>query len=212
MAMSTMNITRVFCIGLNYTEHIRELSNMASAAPVIFMKPATCVIGPNEKIHFPKHGKDFHHEVEIVVKVGQEGKPRTEEEALSFVDSITVGLDLTLRDVQKDVRKNGMPWEISKSFDQSAPVGDFVPYGKSLDLNNISFGCTVNGVERQKGNTNSMIYSVPKLLMELSRIWKLYPGDILFTGTPAGVGPLKIGDTIEVEADKIGAFSWSIIE
>jgi len=212
MAINNLNITRVFCIGLNYTEHIRELSNEVPATPVIFMKPATCVIGSGEKIHFPTHGKDFHHEVELVVKVGEEGKPRTEEEALSFVDSFTVGLDLTLRDVQKNLRKNGMPWEISKAFDQSAPVGNFVPYTKALDLGNISFGCKVNGVERQKGNTDSMIHGIPALLMAVSKVWKLYPGDILFTGTPAGVGPLKIGDTIEVYGDNIGTFSWNIIE
>ena len=212
MAKKTLDIARVFCIGLNYAEHIRELSHAVPAAPIIFMKPASCVIGPGGKIHFPKHGKDFQHEVEIVVKVGREGKARTEEEALTFVDSITVGLDLTLRDVQNDLRKKGMPWEISKAFDQSAPVGNFIPYDQSFDLTNISFGCKVNGIERQKGNTSNMIFSVDKLLVELSKVWKLYPGDILYTGTPSGVGPLRIGDLIEVESDNIGSFSWSIIE
>jgi acylpyruvate hydrolase len=212
MAINTMNIARVFCIGMNYTEHIRELSNDVPAAPVIFMKPTTCVIGPGETIHVPTHGKVFHHEVEIVVKVGKAGKPQTEKEALSFVESVTVGLDLTLRDVQKESRNNGMPWETSKAFDQSAPVGNFIPYTGAIDLNNIAFGCNVNGAERQKGNTRDMIHGIPALLMAISKVWKLYPGDILFTGTPVGVGPLFIGDTIEAYADGIGSFSWSIIE
>lgn len=206
------NISRIFCIGRNYVEHIRELSNFPPTSPVIFMKPASCLVAAGTKIHFPKHGGNLHHEVEIVARVGREGKARTEEEALSFVDSISVGLDLTLRDVQEELKKKGLPWEISKAFDQSAPIGDFIPYDSSIDLTDISFGCKVNGVQRQKGNTGSMIFGIPKLLVELSRIWTLLPGDLLYTGTPSGVGPLKIGDTIEIECDRIGTFSWTIIK
>jgi 2-keto-4-pentenoate hydratase/2-oxohepta-3-ene-1,7-dioic acid hydratase in catechol pathway len=206
------DITRIFCIGLNYVDHIKELSNAISTTAVIFMKPATCVVWPGEEIHFPKHGKDFHHEVEIVVKIGREGKPRTEEEAVSFIDALTVGLDLTLRDVQSELRKKGMPWEISKSFDQSAPLGDFVPYSASIDLGNISFGCKVNGVEKQRGNTGAMVFSIPKLLIEVGNVWKLLPGDIIYTGTPSGVGSMNIGDTIEIESSITDPFSWKIVE
>ena len=131
---------------------------------------------------------------------------------LSFISSITLGLDLTLRDVQKDLKQKGLPWEIAKAFDQSAPIGNFIPYDGSLDLNNISFGCKVNGTQRQRGNTGDMIFGMGELLVELSRIWVLYPGDLIYTGTPSGVGPLKIGDSIEIESDPIGSFSWSIIE
>jgi 2-keto-4-pentenoate hydratase/2-oxohepta-3-ene-1,7-dioic acid hydratase in catechol pathway len=209
---NNLKIARVFCIGRNYVEHVRELSNIVPTKPVVFIKPASCLVGPGEKIHFPKHGSELHHEVEIVVKVGREGRVGTEQEALSFVHSITVGLDLTLRDVQKDLKQKGLPWEIAKAFEQSAPVGDFIPYDGSLDLKDISFGCKVNGIERQRGNTGKMIFSIPKLLVELSKIWILRPGDLIYTGTPSGVGPLEIGDAIEVESDPIGSFSWNIIE
>lgn len=209
---SDLNCARVFCIGRNYVEHVRELSNTVPTRPVIFIKPATCLVKPGEKIHFPKHGKELHHEVEIVVKISREGRVVREEEALSYVSGVTVGLDLTLRDVQADLKKKGLPWEIAKAFDQSAPIGDFVPYDTSVDLNNISFGCKVNGIERQRGNSRDMIFSIPRLLVELSKIWLLRPGDLIYTGTPSGVGPLKIGDTIEIESNLNGSFSWSIVE
>lgn len=211
MVKSKLNCSRLFCIGRNYVEHIQELSNAIPEKPVIFIKPATCLVKPGEKIHFPKHGKELHHEVEIVVKIGREGRVAREEEALSYVSGVTVGLDLTLRDVQADLKKKGLPWEIAKAFDQSAPIGDFVPYDKSVDLNNISFGCKVNGIERQRGNSRDMIFSIPRLLVELSKIWLLRPGDLIYTGTPSGVGPLTIGDTIEIESDVTGSFSWNIV-
>jgi acylpyruvate hydrolase len=206
------NVARIFCIGRNYVEHVRELSNMVPTKPVVFIKPVTCLVKPGEHIHFPKHGKELHHEVEIVVKVGKEGRVRNEEEAPSFISAITIGLDLTLRDVQEELKKKGLPWEIAKAFDQSAPIGDFIPYDQTLDLKNISFGCRVNGIERQRGNSHYMIFSIERLLVELSQIWLLFPGDLVYTGTPSGVGPLKIGDTIEIESEKIGSFSWSFIE
>ena len=212
MVKKNLNCTRIFCIGRNYVEHVQELSNTVPTKPVVFIKPVSCLVRPGEKIHFPKHGRELHHEVEIVVKIGSEGRVVREEEALSFVSDITVGLDLTLRDVQADLKKKGLPWEIAKAFDQSAPIGDFVPYNQSIDLNNISFVCKVNGIERQKGNSRDMIFSIPRLLVELSKIWVIRPGDLIFTGTPSGVGPLTIGDTIEIESDLNGPFSWSIVE
>ena len=203
---------RIFCIGRNYAEHIRELSNTTPENPVIFIKPATCLVKPGERIHFPKHGRELHHEVEIVVKIGSEGRVAKDEEAPSFISAITVGLDLTLRDVQNDLKKKGLPWEIAKAFEQSAPIGDFVPYDWSVNLNDISFGCRVNGKERQSGNSRDMISSIPQLIVEISKIWVLQPGDMIYTGTPSGVGPLKIGDTIQIESNLTGAFSWSFVE
>jgi 2-keto-4-pentenoate hydratase/2-oxohepta-3-ene-1,7-dioic acid hydratase in catechol pathway len=212
MSECSLEVSRVFCIGRNYAEHVRELANVVPQKPVVFIKPATCLVAPGGKIHFPKHGSELHHEAEIVVKIGRQGRAGTEEEALTFVSAVTIGLDLTLRDVQSDLKKKGLPWEIAKAFEQSAPLGDFVPYDGSLDLNNISFGCKVNGTERQKGNSGEMIFSIPRLLVELSQIWVLRPGDLIYTGTPSGVGPLEIGDTIEIASDAIGSFSWSIVE
>jgi len=212
MVKKDSNIPRVFCIGRNYAGHVDEMSNTIPEKPVVFIKPASCLVRPGERIHFPKHGKELHHEVEVVIKLGQEGKVRTEKEALSFISDITVGLDLTLRDVQKELKQKGLPWEIAKAFEQSAPVGDFVPYDQTLDLDNISFGCKVNGEERQKGNTGEMIFKIGELLVELSKIWVLLPGDLIYTGTPSGVGPLRVGDTIEVESEPVGKFFWSIVE
>lgn len=212
MVRNDLNLTRVFCIGRNYVEHVRELSNIIPEKPVVFIKPASCLVAPGERIHFPKHGRELHHEVEIVVRMGREGRVTTEEDALSSIDAITVGLDLTLRDVQGELKKKGLPWEAAKAFEQSAPVGDFIPHDGSLDLKDISFGCKVNGTERQRGNTGKMIFSIPTLLVELSKIWLLRPGDLVYTGTPSGVGPLEIGDTIEIESEPIGSFSWSIVE
>ena len=212
MSKNSMNVARVFCIGRNYVEHVHELSNVLPEKPVVFIKPASCLVAPGEKIHFPKHGNELHHEVEIVIKVGREGRAQMEEESLSFISALTVGLDLTLQDVQGELKKKGLPWEIAKAFEQSAPVGDFIPYDESLDLKDVSFGCRVNGIERQRGNTGKMIFSIERLLVELSRIWLLRPGDLIYTGTPSGVGPLTIGDTIEIYSDPTGSFSWSIVE
>jgi len=203
---------RVFCIGRNYVEHIRELSNATPTKPLFFIKPSSCLVKPGEKIHFPKHGNELHHEVEVVVQINRGGKVKTEEEACKAVGFITLGLDLTLRDVQDEQKKKGLPWEIAKAFDQSSPIGNFIPFDKSIDLNNISFACKVNGVGKQRGNTGHMMISIQKQLMELSKIWSLLPGDLLYTGTPSGVGPLKIGDTIEIASDVIGSFTWSIVE
>ena len=211
MPRSNAAMTRIFCFGLNYLDHIRELSNALPEKPVIFMKPASCLVAPGEKIRYPKHGKELSHEVEVVIKIGRRGKARTEKEAMAFIDSITVGLDLTLRDVQNRLREKGQPWEIAKAFDQSAPIGNFIPYKDSIDLNNIPFGCRVNGEQRQKRNTGNLVFSIGKLLVELSKVWTLYPGDLMYTGTPSGVGLLNVGDTIEAESDLIGSFSWTIV-
>lgn len=212
MGNSNLQSSRIFCIGRNYVEHIRELSNATPTKPLFFIKPASCLVKPGEKIHFPTHGKELHHEVEVVVQISRGGKVKTEEEARNAIGFITLGLDLTLRDVQDEQKKKGLPWEIAKAFDQSSPLGNFIPLDKSIDFNNISFSCKVNGVEKQRGNTGHMMISIQKQLLELSKIWSLLPGDILYTGTPSGVGPLKIGDTIEIESDAIGSFAWSIIE
>ena len=114
--------------------------------------------------------------------------------------------------MQNKLREKGQPWEIAKAFDQSAPIGNFIPYNESIDLNNISFGCKVNGEQRQKRNTGNLVVSIGKLLVELSKIWTLYPGDLMYTGTPSGVGLLNVGDTIEAESELIGSFSWTIVE
>jgi acylpyruvate hydrolase len=210
---SNRDIARVFCIGQNYLSHIRELSNPVPDKPVIFMRPLSCLLAPGEKIHFPDHGKLLHCEVEVVVRIGKQGRNIKQEEALSYIDAVTLGVDLTLRDLQIEAKQKGLPWDAAKAFEQSAPLGDFLLYdAESLELKDLNFICRINGELRQDGNTSDMLFSFERLIAELSRIWTLGPGDIIYTGTPSGVGALQIGDSIEIENEQIGSFSWSIID
>lgn len=211
MPGSATSSRRIFCIGRNYAEHAAELANPLPAAPVIFMKPPSCLVSPGEPVHFPRHGRELHHEVELVVEIGRAGRVSEPEQALSYVGGISLGLDLTLRDVQQQLKQKGLPWEAAKAFDQSAPTGEFVDYRASIDLRDIAFQCSVNGALRQAGNSRDMLFPVDRLLVELSRIWTLQPGDLLFTGTPAGVGPLSVGDRVEIASELTGAFAWSIV-
>jgi len=204
---------RIFCIGQNYVAHIRELGNPMPEAPVIFMRPLSCLVAPGAAVHFPRHGKELHYEVEVVVRIGKEGRGIDELDALTHIDALTLGADLTLRDLQIAAKKEGLPWDQAKAFEQSAPLGEFLAYDTdSIDLDNLNFRCRINGELRQEGNTNDMLFGFRRLIAELSSVWTLRPGDMIYSGTPSGVGPLQVGDTIEVENDQIGSFSWTIIE
>jgi len=176
------------------------------------MKPVSSLVSPGEEIRFPKHGQVFHHEVEIVVLIGKDGRAKTAEDAKSFIAGITIGLDLTLRDLQKNLKDKGLPWEISKSFDQSAPIGKFVSYLPLFPFDDIQFTCMVNGQVHQRGNTKDMVFPIERLIIEISRIWKLLPGDLIFTGTPSGVGPLQVGESVKIASPQIGTFEWQIVK
>ena len=203
---------RIFCIGKNYRAHIKELGGTQTPnEPVVFMKPVCNIVAPGEILYHPSYGRELHHEVEVVLLIGKKGKNILKADALSYISAITLGLDLTLRDVQKKLKKSGLPWELSKSFEQSAPVGIFKDYSPNkFDLRNLPFSCSVNGKPRQKGNTEGMIFPIANLIQTLSDCWTLRPGDIIFTGTPAGVASLQSGDTIEIKSPAIGLFSWSL--
>jgi len=202
---------RIFCIGRNYAEHIQELQNPVPVKPIFFLKPMSCIVPPGQDIPFPRHGSLLHHEVEVVVRIGRDGRPEGAEAARAFVDAITLGLDLTLRDLQDEQKKKGLPWEVAKAFDGAAPLGTLAPCSPSLDLGHLGFGCAVNGQVRQRGDTSQMLLDIPGQLLALARIWKLRKGDLLYTGTPAGVGPLRAGDTIEVSGEELGTFSWKVV-
>ena len=201
---------RIFCVAKNYAAHAREMGSSAPSAPVIFMKPASSLVPAGTRIRFPAHGIELHHEVEIVLRVGVRGRNIPPEAAPGIIDAVTVGLDLTLRDLQRDLKSAGLPWEASKAFDQSAPVGEFLPITGPTDLDDIDFGCWVNGQARQRGNTRDMIFPADVLISHISGIWALEPGDLIFTGTPEGVAALVPGDRVEVEASGIGEFAWEI--
>ena len=208
---------RIFCIGKNYTEHIRELDDFDSTfqsknekQPVVFMKPTTSIVSLGESIHVPSHGNVLHHEVEVVVLLKGGGKNILIEDSLSCVAGVALGLDLTLRDVQVEVKKKGHPWELSKSFDHSSPLGLMRPYDDSFDLFDIPFACFVNEEKRQEGNTKDMLFSIPKIISFLSTVWKLMPGDLIYTGTPSGVGVIKSRDEISLNSSILGRFAWNV--
>lgn len=202
---------RIFCVGKNYRAHIQELEDEAPEQPVIFMKPGSCLVSPGEKIQLPTHGTCLHHEVELVALIGRGGKNISESGARSHIAGLSLGLDLTLRDVQSALKKKGLPWEIAKAFDQSAPLGEIVSLNNLIHLDDISFSCTVNGALRQEGNSGRMIYSIPQIIRYLSEIWELQAGDLIYTGTPSGVGPLSSGDTITIVSEGIGKFTWDVV-
>jgi len=208
---------RIFCIGKNYAEHVLELDDVgktvqpkAGEYPVVFMKPVTSIVPLGELIHAPKHGHILHHEAELVVLLSSGGKNILIDDSLRCVSGVTLGLDLTLRDVQADIKKRGHPWELAKSFDQSSPLGLMRPYDNSFDLFNVSFSCFVNGEKRQEGNTKDMLFSIPKIISFLSTVWELFPGDLIYTGTPSGVGVLGKRDEIVLESPILGRYKWAM--
>ncbi len=203
-------IRRVFCIGRNYRLHAQELNNAMPEKPVVFLKPKESVIFEGIDIRHPGSGRDLQYEAEWVVRIGKEGVFKEGDSAEDWIDGMTLGLDLTLRDLQNELKKKGLPWEKAKAFDQSAPLGDFVPYNPGSPLNTISFTCHVNDRLRQTGNTDFMIFPTETCLTEISRYWRLLPGDIVFTGTPEGVGSLLPGDRITIASPSIGIFCWRI--
>ena len=212
-----MKPCRIFCIGKNYTEHIRELGGFDStlqskneSQPVVFMKPVTSIVSLGESIHAPTHGDVLHHEVEVVVLLNGGGKNILIEDSLSCIAGVTLGLDITLRDVQVEVKKKGHPWELSKSFDQSSPLGLMRSYDDSFDLFDIPFACFVNEEKRQEGNTKDMIFSIPQIISFLSTVWKLMPGDLIYTGTPSGIGIIKSRDEIILNSPILGRFAWTV--
>jgi len=207
----SFDLCRIFCIGKNYDEHIKELGGQTPEEPVVFMKPVSSIVVSGETLSMPRHGNLLHHEVEVVLLIGREGQDIPESNAFSYIAGITLGLDLTLRDIQLRLKKKGLPWERSKSFEQSAPLGHFKDYDpESIDLQNLSFTCSVNGSLRQQGNTRDMLFPIKNLIHTLSGWWTLQPGDIIFTGTPAGVGPLKAGDRVDIESPVTGSFYWML--
>ncbi|MGB9428528.1 MAG: fumarylacetoacetate hydrolase family protein [Gammaproteobacteria bacterium] len=202
---------RIFCIGRNYAEHAKEMGAPKPAQPVVFMKPATSLVAVGEPLKLPKDQGSVHHELELVVAIGREGKEISAGDALDHVAGVTLGIDLTLRELQAKLKQAGQPWELSKSFDGSAVIGNLVAWPANLDIQNIDMQCRVNDVLRQQGNTRDMLFPVAEIVAFLSHYWRLLPGDLIYTGTPAGVGPLLPGDRIEIASFSIGRFFWDAV-
>ena len=201
---------RIFCIARNYAEHAKEMGNAIPSEPVIFMKPASSLVSVGEALNVPKSQGLVHHEMELVAMLGKPGAHIPLQDAREHIAKVTLGIDLTLRDVQNRLKKAGHPWELCKSFDGSAVIGDFIEWPRQSDIQNIDMQCRVNGSLRQQGNTRDMLFPVTHIIAFLSRHWRLLPGDMIYTGTPAGVGPLITGDRIEIESPQIGCFVWNV--
>ena len=205
-----MNINRIFCIGKNYADHVAELAPLGHRADgqcVVFMKPASCVVPAGSPVKLPRNRGEIHHEAELVVRLNGGGRDIGLETAVRHVSDVTLGLDLTLRDLQSELKNKGAPWELAKAFDGAAPLGGWTPY-RNQDLQAFEFTCHVNGELRQRGFTRDMLYPVARQIHILSQTWELLAGDVIFTGTPKGVGPLKPGDSVALYSAKIGGFEW----
>ncbi len=203
-------IGKILCIGRNYAEHIRELGNETPEAPVIFMKPATSVIHDGEQIVIPPYSRDCHHEAELALLIGRRGKEIPAAEALDYIAGYGVAIDLTLRDVQAELKKKGLPWEIAKGFDTACPLSSFVPADRVPDPQRLQIRLSVNGTLRQDGNTSLMIHPIAAIVSHMSAIFTLEPGDVILTGTPAGVGPIASDDRLVAEIDGVGRLEVSV--
>ncbi len=187
---------KIFCVGRNYADHVKELKNDVPNAPVIFMKPDTAVLKENAPFYYPDFSKDIHYETELVIKIDREGKFIEEKFAHKYYQEIGLGIDFTARDLQNELKNKGLPWELAKGFNGSAPVSEFISKSEFNDLNNLHFELKINGEKCQQGHTADMIFKIDYLISFISRYFTLKKGDLLYTGTPAGVGPVKIGDRL----------------
>jgi fumarylpyruvate hydrolase len=191
-------VHRIYCVGRNYADHVREMgSDPAREPPLFFAKPADAVVANNARIPYPSRTGNFHHEIELVVAIGKGGRDIAAAQALDHVYGYAVGNDLTRRDLQADAKDNGRPWDTSKGFDRSAVISAITPAAQSGHLRSGRIWLKVNGRMRQQADLSELIWSVPEIIAELSTFFELQPGDLIYTGTPAGVGALEKGDRIE---------------
>ncbi len=192
---------KILAIGRNYGEHAKELGNAVPTEPIVFMKPDTALVKGNKPFFYPDFSQDIHHELEIVIKICRVGKNIAENFASRYYEELTVGIDFTARDIQNKSKEKGHPWETAKAFDNSAPVGIFVPKSDYPDVHELNFGLMLNDRKVQAGNTRDMIFSFEYLIAYVSRFFTLQMGDLIFTGTPAGVGPVKQGDRLVADLE-----------
>jgi 2-keto-4-pentenoate hydratase/2-oxohepta-3-ene-1,7-dioic acid hydratase in catechol pathway len=199
---------KILCIGRNYVEHIAELKNEVPDEPVIFTKPDTALLRQNAPFYFPDFTTEIHHEVELILRISKEGKNIAHKFAQNYYDGIGLGIDFTARDLQNKAKTKGLPWTLAKEFNGSAPVSEFKPLSDFPDQNGINFSLKVNGEVKQKGNSEMMLHKFADIISFISKYITLKKGDIIFTGTPAGVGPVKIGDRLEgfIEEEKMFDF------
>lgn len=196
---------KIICIGRNYASHAKELGNTVPEEPVFFLKPDSAILVNDQPFFYPDFTSNVHYETELVLKISRIGKNIEEKFAHKYYDEIGIGVDFTARDIQDECKKKGLPWEKAKGFDGSAPVGKFLPRSNFPDLKKINFHCTLNGNTVQKGNSGDMLFSFDAIISYVSKFFTLKIGDLVFTGTPAGVGPVKMDDKLEcfIEGEKL---------
>ena len=199
---------KIICIGRNYAEHAKEMKSAIPTEPVFFMKPDTALIKDNQPFYLPDFSNEIHHEVEIVLKINKNGKNIAEEFAGKYFDEIGIGIDFTARDLQAKCKEKGLPWEKAKAFDGSAPISNFVSKNNFSDLKNLNFHLEINGKEVQKGNTKDLLFHFETIIFYVSKFITLKQGDLIFTGTPEGVGAVKAGDKLSafIENKKMQEF------
>ena len=201
---------KIICIGRNYAEHAKELGNDVPDEPVVFMKPKSALLQAHTPFYYPEFTNELHYEAELVLRICKNGKYIQERHASNYYNGITVGIDFTARDLQDEAKKKGLPWEKSKAFDNSAAVGKFVDITPELNKKNINFSLLKNKELMQKGNSGNMIFSFDAIISHVSNYFSLNIGDIIFTGTPAGVGECVVGDELEVLLEDKTMLSFEI--
>ncbi|ROR98863.1 2-keto-4-pentenoate hydratase/2-oxohepta-3-ene-1,7-dioic acid hydratase in catechol pathway [Sinobacterium caligoides] len=201
-------VGKVVCVGRNYLDHIRELNNAVPETPLLFIKPSTAVVGIEADIQLPRGQGAVHHELELALLIGTTLTAATAEEAQAAIDGVGLALDLTLRDVQSSLKARGQPWEVAKAFDASCPLTPFVPVTEFADLQAIEFALDKNEQPQQRGDSRLMLHQIAELLAEMSQSFTLLPGDVVLTGTPAGVSALSPGDRLQLSLAQ--NYRWSV--
>ncbi len=206
----TLPAGKLICLGRNYVEHAKEMNADPPKEPVLFLKPSTAILPSGGTIVIPPFSRELHHEVELVALITRAGSKIPRSDAMNHIGGYAVGLDMTLRDVQADAKKKGLPWSVSKGFDTSAPLSAFVTSDSVGDPHNLDISLSVNGTVRQHSCTRNMIFRLDEVVAYVSSIFTLEPGDLIFTGTPEGVGPVNPGDVISAEIEGIGSLTATV--
>lgn len=197
---ATFPVHRIYCVGRNYEEHAKEMGFTGREPPFFFMKPADAIVvvpaGETAAIHYPSLTKNLHHEIELVVAIGKRGRGIKAADAAQYIYGYAVGLDMTRRDLQNDMKKQGRPWCIGKAFDESAPIGPITPAAQAGDIARAEISLQVNGTDRQRSNVAKLIWNIGETIEHLSAAWELQPGDLIYSGTPEGVAAVVAGDTM----------------
>ena len=203
-------VGKIVCVGINYLDHMLEMGNEKPDKPVLFLKPSTSILNEGQAIHLPGYSREVHHEIELALLVGKTAVAITGNDWRKYVAGAGIAIDLTLRDLQHEARRKGLPWSVCKGFDGACPISAFVPLEKVADLQSLPLILKVNGETRQQGNTKNMFFTIDRLLEYITTIFTLETGDVIITGTPAGVSPVKAGDKIEAEIQGIGKMEFSV--